>query len=916
VALFARENELNAARALLGRPGAGGALVLRGEAGVGKSALLSEVTSAGKLAGARVLATAGLSLQMQQPFAALSHLMRLLLTDADQTTQNRDSWRVIQAAFAGDDTSIGMPFSVAYAVLDVLSACSTEQRLLVVVDDAGWIDDESWRVLSFVGRRIEFDEISVIMAMRDGTETDRRLRDSLLPTLRVEPLAEEAATALLDHVAPHLSPRIRSRILLEAGGNPLGLLELSDEVRRRGESVMPSTFVSLPARLEQTYAGVVAELPDATRSLLMMAAFNDSQSLQETLDAAARAFGGEIAVEDMEPAIAARLVSVEDGFELRFRHPLVCSALRQIASVADRHQAHSAFADVLRDAPERSIFHRAAATVGKDDALARELASLARTARQRGALPATVSALERSAQLTVDESAAASRRLWAALSAAEMGDVRTVERLVHSVDGGRLTGSAPARLAWLQQTYLAAPWAGSIGLRTLLEVVDRMHLAGDVGLALDSLVVMILRAWWSSADPETREMIVATVHKLDESLTDVRAVYVLAVVAPVELGPLTLGRLTDLAGAGETDPERLHILASTSTCLGAIGLSNVLHAEAVAGLRRQGRLGTLTRALAGQAWAAVLLGNAQLALTASTEARALGEETGYLSYALVADVARAASLALRGDTEAADAVVAAVESALDPTGRRALLPMMQLARGLSALASGHPDDAYEQLVRSFSADVTCHPSQKFATLAHLAEAAAKSDQLDRLGTIVDELRPAAATASSPSLTMSLTYADALQNQAADTGESLRRALATDLSRWPFERARLQLAYGTTLRHNRRRRESRSYLRAAGETFEGLGARRWADWAWQELRASGETVRRAEDRSASLSPQELQIAIMAAQGLTNRQIASQLFLSPRTVSTHLYRIYPKVGVTTRGELHRVLPTDPHHATGTE
>ncbi|MDQ1706245.1 MAG: hypothetical protein QOF18_2611, partial [Frankiaceae bacterium] len=591
-------------------------------------------------------------------------------------------------------------------------------------------------------------------------------------------------------------------------------------------------------------------------------------------------------------------------------------AMRQIASVADRHQAHSAFADILRDTSERSIFHRAAATVGKDDALARELASLSRTARRRGALAATVAALERSAQLTVDESAAASRRLWAALSAAEMGDVDTVERLVSSVDGARLTGSAPARLAWLQQTYLAAPWAGSIGLRTLLEVVDRMRLAGEVGLALDSLVVMVLRVWWSSADPATREVIVAMAQQLDESLSDVRAVYVLAVVAPIERGPLALERLTDLAGAGETDPERLHILASTSTCLGAIGLSNVLHADAVAGLRRQGRLGTLTRALAGQAWAAVLLGNAQLALTASTEARALGEETGYLSYALVADVSRAASLALRGETEEADTVVAAVESALEPTGRRALLPMLQLARGLSALASGHPDDAYEQLVRSFSADVTCHPSQKFATLAHLAEAAAKSDQLDRLGPIVDQLRPAVATSNSPSLTVSLTYADALRGQVADAGESLRRALETDLSRWPFERARLQLAYGTTLRHDRRRRESRSYLRAAGETFEGLGARRWADWAWQELRASGETVRRAADASASLSPQELQIATMAAQGLTNRQIASQLFLSPRTVSTHLYRIYPKVGVTTRGELHRVLATGPQHGTGVE
>jgi DNA-binding CsgD family transcriptional regulator len=146
-------------------------------------------------------------------------------------------------------------------------------------------------------------------------------------------------------------------------------------------------------------------------------------------------------------------------------------------------------------------------------------------------------------------------------------------------------------------------------------------------------------------------------------------------------------------------------------------------------------------------------------------------------------------------------------------------------------------------------------------------------------------------------------------QDVDAGESLRSALEGDLSQWPFERARLQLAYGTRLRHSRRRRDSRPYLRTAGETFEALGARPWAESAWHELRASGETVRRAEDPSARLTPQELQIATMAAEGLTNREIATKLFLSPRTVSTHLYNIYPKVGVTSRRELHRVLAAGP-------
>ncbi len=909
MALFARESELNAINALLGQPGTGGSLVLRGEAGVGKSALLDAAISHARRSDVRTLTTAGVSLQLQQPFAALAHLIRPLLNDPQETNCGPETRGVVRAALAGEDVPADRPFSVAYAVLELLAACATSRRLLVAVDDASWVDEESWRVLSFVGRRISFDEIGLVFAMRDGPEAEDRLRGSPLPTLRIEPLPDEAAAALLHHVASDLRPNIRDRILAEAGGNPLGLLELSDEVKRHGDSVKSEAALPLPTRLVQTYAGLVSELPDATGSLLMMAAFNDGHSLQETLDATALAFEREVTLDDLEPAVSARLVSVDDRFELRFRHPLVGTAMRQITSLADHRRAHLAFADLLRDDPDRSVAHRAAAAIGKDDDLARELASTARRARRRGALTAVVTALERSAQLTVDEPSAASRLLWAALSAAEIGDVATVERLVNEASQARLTLSGRARLAWLQQTYLQAPWSGSIRLRTLLDVVDQMRSAGDRGLALDSLVVMSIRAWWSSADPETRDLIVSMARALDEPLTDARAVYVTAVVAPLEHGSSALDRLTELAGAGETDPERLHLLASTATCLGAVALSNVLHAGAVAGMRRQGRLGTLARVLAGQAWAAVLLGDARVALTASSEARALGEETGYLSYALVADLSRAAALALRGETAAADEVVAGVESALPSTGRDALLPMLQLARGLSALAAGRPDDAYDQLLRPFQSSVACHPSQKLAMLSHLAEAAAKSGQLARLQPVLADLAPLATSTRSPSLLNSINYAEALLAQADDGGESLCMALDADLSGWPFDRARLELAYGTALRHRRRRRESRPYLRAAAEGFEALGAQRWAEWAWQELRASGETVRRAEDRSAGLSPQELQIAMMAAQGLTNREIAAQLFLSPRTVSTHLYRIFPKVGVSTRTELHRVLSDQP-------
>ena len=261
MALFARENELKSVCALLAPPRIGGALVLRGEAGVGKSALLNEVISAGKRAGVRILSTAGVSSQMQQPFAGLSHLMRSVLNDPALPDGYADAWDTVRAAIGGHDVPIGNPFSVAYAVLEVLSACAAKRGLLLIVDDAGWIDEQSWRVLSFIGRRIDFDQIALVMAMRDGVETDRRLRDSHLPALRIEPLPDEAAAALLDRVAPTLPPGIRSWILLEAGGNPLGLLELSEEAKRRGSAAMSGTSIPLPARLEQTYAGLCRNCP-------------------------------------------------------------------------------------------------------------------------------------------------------------------------------------------------------------------------------------------------------------------------------------------------------------------------------------------------------------------------------------------------------------------------------------------------------------------------------------------------------------------------------------------------------------------------------------------------------------------------------------------------------------------------------
>jgi DNA-binding CsgD family transcriptional regulator len=229
--------------------------------------------------------------------------------------------------------------------------------------------------------------------------------------------------------------------------------------------------------------------------------------------------------------------------------------------------------------------------------------------------------------------------------------------------------------------------------------------------------------------------------------------------------------------------------------------------------------------------------------------------------------------------------------------------MVQVVRGVDALATGRPSDAYDELERVFDhSHVRFHPYARLNTLGLLAEACVQSGHQDRLAAVVAELTPVADLCRSPALLRGLAYAQAALAPAEDAFEA---ALSADLEAWPFERARLHLAYGAWLRRNRRPAASRTHLRSAATTFDALGVTPWAERARRELAATGESVRRRVDRRDRLTPQELQIAQLAAQGLSNREIAERLFIAPRTVTTHLYRIYPKLGVGSRTELARVL-----------
>ena len=485
--------------------------------------------------------------------------------------------------------------------------------------------------------------------------------------------------------------------------------------------------------------------------------------------------------------------------------------------------------------------------------------------------------------------------------------LESVRRLLALLDEAELRPADWLRLTWYREVYLSGGWTGSGRLGVYIELIDSMRRAGDMDLTLDSMVSICLRFFWSNPDEQTRMRFVQVAELIDPPVDDCWVLHALAMVAPVERGAYCLDGLTTLQYRLDLTPSESGELGIAASALGAYALSNTFLTASAAALRTQGRIGTLSSALTSLAYNAAAVGDARAAVSAATECVALATEIGRPSWALQARLQLGLAEALRGNGETAAEIAEMGEKMLLTAGMHPMLSLTQRIRGVIALVEGRPEEAFRQLLRVFDpADVAYHPYVRFTLVGHLAEAAAYSGALDEVRAVVAELTPIAATTRSPVLIAGLRYAGAVL---ADTAAAYDAALATDLHDWPFERARLQLAYGGWLRRQRQAAESRPLLRAAAATFDALGATPWAERARAELRATGESRRKPIDAIDALTPQEQQIARLAADGLSNREIAERLFLSPRTVTTHLYRLFPKVGVKSRGELAAMMVERP-------
>jgi DNA-binding CsgD family transcriptional regulator len=695
------------------------------------------------------------------------------------------------------------------------------------------------------------------------------------------------------------------RVLKEAAGNPLALVELPSAAEVPDDEPSVPGGIALTERLERAFAARAFELPEATRTVLLVAALNDENDIGETLEAASTIAGVAVDLDAVAPASAAGIVDA-DLHTLRFRHPLMRSALAGSSGLIERRLAHEALADKLADQPERRAWHRAALLSGEHEDVAVELEETAARARHRGAVPVAVTAMRRAAEIGAP--ASRSRRLLAAVAlAAEGGRRDVVVPLLREARQLHLGELDRARLTLVEETVVTRPLDSKLFM-SLIGIAEQAGAAGDHDLHADLLWLVAQRAWWVDPGAEVRQSLVRASRRLgDPSAQDPRVVAVHAYADPFGQSAALLDRLESAVRGEQLDPDAARFFGPAALVVGAFDIGNDFLAAAIDGLRAQGRLGLMPRLLMLHACVAARIGDWETAITAADEARRLAEEFADPQVAAPANTAYSLVAAMRGDEETAEVMAARAEAVAEPVGANITMAFAQFGKVLAALAGGRHADAFASANRLFEpGDSAYHPFISCWLIADLAEAGRHIDELKAARGRMEQVEAVAGERPGAWIEIGLRHARALLAEPADAGERFGEALALDLTRWPFQRARIQLGYGQWLRRQRRVVESRTVLRAARDTFDALGCAPWGDQARRELRASGErSLRRAPEARDQLTAQELQIAQLAAKGLSNREIGQRLFLSHRTIGSHLYKVFPKLGITSRTELGTAL-----------
>jgi DNA-binding CsgD family transcriptional regulator len=815
----------------------------------------------------------------------------------------------LQSAFGLATTKGTNRFLIGVGALSLLAEVAEERPLVCLVDDAQWLDQPSTDALSFAARRLEAEGIVLLVAARD--DDLHAFTAPSFQALHLTGLDAGAAGDLLTEQWPAgLAPNVRERLIAATQGNPLALLELSGSLsadQLAGRAPLPDPL-PVSAGVEQVFLERVRRLPDPTQTLLLAVAAEETGD-PAVIFRAGRALGtGALA---LEPAEAAGLVRIAEG-RIRFHHPLVRSAVHRAATFHQRQAIHRALAAALEgeEHADRRAWHRAAAAMEPDPEVADELERSAERARRRSGYAAAARALERSAELTPAE------------------ELRS-RRLADAADAAWLAGQPDRALGLLDR---ATAGVSEPRLRA-----DVAHLRGEIelrrGLPADAFTILAAgSAEIAPVDPgKALAMLLpaseAASYAGDVALT-IEAARRAAALPPGEqrVDQFTLGLLVGIGSIleGDTargapllrqaillaqtfdDPSRLGFAGAAARYLGDDTATHDFYARAVARARATGELVLLPYLLESLAVAEVAAGRYTAATASASEGLRLARETGQQS-SVCRNLSTLALLgAIQGREDACRSYAAeALEHAV-PRGLRLQAASASWALALLDLASSRPAEALARLEMLAAGSETGHPVIALLSVPDLVEAAVRANQTERGQTALAGFEHWATHTAPPWALALVPRCRGLLSAGAAADRHFTEALRLHgPSSRPFDRARTQLLYGEALRRARRRVDAREHLRAAFATFEQLGASPWAERARTELRVSGETARQRNPSTLDqLTPQELQIVRFVGQGATNREVAAQLFLSPRTIDYHLRQVFTKLGISSRAELIRL------------
>jgi DNA-binding CsgD family transcriptional regulator len=872
-----------------------GSLVIRAEAGMGKTALLRYAAEQAREM--PVLTVTGVEAESDLDYSGLHSLIWPII---ELLPRLPGPQREALAAALGLAPAGGADrFLVSAGVLSLLAAAAEDRPVLCLVDDAQWLDVPSAGSLVFTARRLGAEGIAILFAAREGDR--RRLDAPGLDELVLPGLDSEWAIELLDRGQRELAPSVRERLLADAAGNPLALIELPaclSDAQLSGRARMPDA-IPLSSRLQLAFRQQIERLPRDTRSALLLAAADDGGELGDILAAAAALHLPEDALDAAERA---GLIETDDA-RLTFRHPLIRSAVYEAATSGERRRAHGALAESCRgdEHADRRLWHLAVATLAADEELAGRLEAAAERSQLRGGHASAATAFERAASLSETESARGRRLAAAARAAYVAGQMDRASDLVNRALPIADRAERPQLLG------LRGVIDGDAGLlpdavRTVLEGIA---LSEDPSESLELLLEACLMETYIG-DTERLAAICRLASEF-EPATDVdRFIVILLSAGAAELEG-DFKRAERLSAEAIELAERLgdaRCLIWASVVAGRAGTQGdglACANRAVRIARERALVATLPYAL--QAQAAQLLGLARFDLVYSTaeEGRRLARDIGQpwiasmnVSYLSIVDALRGAEQLVHARNDEQQALVAS-------SGPSRLAGNVAYAQGLLELGLGRPSEALERLLVPIN---TVRPQSNpivVRAVPDAVEAAMRAQRLDEVTTEFLAFESWVERFPHPARQAALARCRALIDESGAERhfvDSLRLADAVS----PFDRARTELLYGEWLRRNRRRIEARVQLRSALDSFEQLGVTPWAERARAELRASGETARRRDPSTRDqLTPQELHIAGLAAHGLTNPEIGAQLFLSPRTIDYHLRKVFTKLRISSRAEL---------------